>query len=165
MDLKAKFAAAVSRSTTMLDPEAAREAVAAEKAAQPREHRDDGYSSDWHANMPKPEPAPAPKTEAITAVVNRAVAAALAAQPQALTADVIAKQTTEMLNGIRMAFDELAEALVKARGELRADVAKLDLRLCAMRQAQEKLERGLVDREHPARDVLDIESEGFRRVQ
>lgn len=78
------FAEAVERSRLMLDAESCRQT--ADETVQRRvQHRDDGFSSDWAAGMPRRQPAPAPTQRSpsaaeIEALVDRRIAAALAEQ-------------------------------------------------------------------------------------
>jgi hypothetical protein len=73
------FAKAVERSRLMLDADSCRETIVAETVTRAI-HRDDGYSSDWAAGMPRREPAPAPRslgTAEIEKLIDRRINTAL----------------------------------------------------------------------------------------
>jgi hypothetical protein len=92
-------------------------------------HDDDGMLTSWSRNMPpKPKPVPPPTIAEIEALVDGKISAAI-------------NQHKEIWR------DVLAQALASERQRHRAEVEKLrsehDLRIAALLQATEKLERGL----------------------
>ena len=109
----------------MLDPKAAAAAVA--EAAQARVHRSDGFSSDWHAGMPKQEPEPVrqPTVREVelmraadwTAFVVSRIDAAFEARAwrDAAMTEAVGKALGEIRKQLRSEFEEQL-------GQLRADV-------------------------------------------
>jgi hypothetical protein len=124
---RAEFEAGLARSHVMLDPEACRAAVAEENAAQ-RVHRDDGFSCDWAAGMPrKAEPTPTPqphqpsvaeiemqRSQDWTRFVDSRIERAIAARDE-FWRDVLAGLVSEVRKQLR------AE-IVEQVGSLRADI-------------------------------------------
>ncbi|MGO4506021.1 hypothetical protein AB4Z51_03305 [Bradyrhizobium sp. 2TAF36] len=158
MDAEARrvaFAEAVERSRLMLNPEACSETIAAETVT--RVHRDDGFSCDWHAGMPKPAPEPAARARTLTD-----------AEASRWQSYIDGKISAALAEHTELHREVLAAAIAHERKLHRAEVEKLrdehDLRLSALLQATEKLERGLGgDR---AADVIDMPNplRGARRA-
>jgi hypothetical protein len=132
---KAAFAQTKVLSDLLLDPEAYRAAIAEEKATEAAtrvQHRSDGYSSDWHAGMPKPEPTP--QATALTDAetlrwqrhIDDRIAAALAeyhesAEMRPVTDAVIDNMCIKILN--RLAGE--AAEIDKLRAEFQKEIAKV----------------------------------------
>lgn len=106
-----------ARSRVMLDPETARAAIAEEKAATVV-HRDDGFSCDWAATMPKQsQPPPLPPRSLTDAEIKRMIAEAFEARQWRDDArrDAVAKFVAQVREQLRKEF--AAEV-----GSLRADL-------------------------------------------
>ena len=117
-----RHARAKAMSELLLDAEAYRAAVTEEKAATVV-HRDDGYSCDWAATMPRRSPAPQPARTMTDTEIARMIADAMAEVDSRIAA---AFQSREWQN--KAILDAVGEALGKERErmrqELRAEIAK-----------------------------------------
>jgi hypothetical protein len=131
---RAAWAAIKARSHEVLDPDACRAAVAAETA---RVHRDDGFSCDWAATMPKqPEPEPASRTLTDTEIA-RMIASVQADFDSKLAAALEARVSWEHARQ-----DAIGRALSEIRKQLREEIGQLRADVTIATKAAERRERG-----------------------
>ena len=125
-DIDSEARAIFDRARLMLNPEACRETIAVEKAAQPRVHRDDGYSCDWAASMLKAEPE---RPSSHHGKTGQNLTNSETARWQAYVSEQIADAINRHAELHR---EVLGAALAHERKLHRAEVERLDLRLSAL---------------------------------
>ena len=121
---RAEFQVALARSRVLLDPETC-EATIAEEMAATRVHRDDGYLSDWHAGMPRPEPTPERRslTDAEAARVELQTREALAQYQSEAFVDGRIEAAFEVHNEVHARI--IAAERKRWRAEFAAEIEKL----------------------------------------
>ena len=122
----ARHAKSKAMSRLLLDPEAYRAAVAEqESTAVAVHHREDGYSCDWAATMPKREPPPLPPRTLTDAEIARMIADAVAGLPSAPTsAETEALVERVLGKHLVLTPKAIAPILNELRQQLRAEIAK-----------------------------------------